>query len=207
MDPAAQGEATLLSFIDAASAGDRGAAEGLVRRLLPIVRARVKRVLSRASGGRGPGPSEVDDLTQEVWVRLLKDQARQLRSFDPTRGVSLEGFVGMIAEREATNGLRKASAAKRGGGSKRADEAAALAIPAAKTDPENRVISEDLARALAAYLEKELPERGLLVLRAVHEDGKRPEEAAQALGVNVQVVYNWLHRIRALTRSFVTETA
>ena len=56
--------------------GAKGAWEAFVRRYAGLIVAAV-RGIAREAG-------EVEDLTQEVFLRLCKDDFRLLRSFDPT---------------------------------------------------------------------------------------------------------------------------
>lgn len=170
---------------------------------MPVVRARV----SRCCLGRR---SEVDDLAQEVWLALLADGGGKLRAYDPDRGATLEGFVGVVAEREARQRLRMGMAKKRGGGAAHVsvtpgETATTPALADHRPNPEEQLTSQDLAERLGAYLEAKLPLRGQLVLRYVFTDGVSPPDAARAIGVNVQVIYNWQHKIRALSREFLTE--
>lgn len=185
-----------------ARALDRGgrALRGLVERLMPVVRARVRRRL----GGWSPAVRE--DAVQEVWVALLADDGKALRGFDPSHGGTLEGYVGLLAERHVIDWVRRQQAAKRGGGASFTDDRALDRRPAA-TDPEGDVVAADLAAALGAHLRAALPEIGQLVFRLMYTDRLTPNAAAEALGVNRQVVYNWQHRIRGEVRSFLAAQA
>ena len=50
-----------------------------------------------------------------------------------------------------------------------------------------------------------LAAKGQAIYRLVYTDARAPEEVATLLGCNVQVVYNWQHKIRALARVFLAE--
>ena len=188
-----------LHLLQEALGGDRAAAETLVRRLMPVVRGRVLRALSRVRR-RGGGP-DVDDLVQEVWIALFADSGKKLLAFDAERAVSLEGYVGMLTERELVTSWRKRAAKKRGGHlvSVPMDEA----TPAPGPDPEAMITSRDLAARLGVHLSEALPDRGQLVLQYAFQDGRPAPEVAQILGVQVQVVYNWQHKIRSLAKRFL----
>src|SRR5690606_31436957 len=88
--------------------GDRGAARSLLLRLTPVIQARVRGTLRRRSSALSP-----DDVVQEVWVVLMQDDKRLLRRYDPSRGTSLEGYVGGIADRVSSDAVRRSRAAKR----------------------------------------------------------------------------------------------
>lgn len=193
------------ALVRRALAGEATAVRMLLRRATPVIRARVRRLLRRAP--RAAAAHDCDDLVQEVWAELLADDGRALRAYDESRGVTFEGYVGLLAERRAAKILRAARAQKRGGATFTVDEAHAARVPAADPDPQQSLVAADLAAALDAWLEAHLPERGLLVFRYIYTDGCHPDEVADALGVNRQVVYNWTHRIRQTARAFFEERA
>src|SRR5687767_4627167 len=96
-----------VDLVEQALARRPEAARRLVDLLCPVVQARVARVLQRA--GRASGRNtrqEVDDMTQEVFATLFDDGGKALRAWQPDRGLSLQNFVGLIAERTAVSILR-----------------------------------------------------------------------------------------------------
>ncbi len=181
--------------------GDSAAGDELVARLLPIVRGRARRAFARDR--RGAIPANVDDMVQEVWLVLVAKDGHRLRAWDPERGLSLEGYVGLVAESEIRR-LRTRAAAKKRGGHLRALGSEALEAAIAPTPtPEERTVARDLTARLGAHLEQALPTRGQLVFRHAFTDGRPPAEVAQLMGVKIQVVYNWQHKIRELARNFL----
>lgn len=89
-------------LIDACADGDRDAQTALMRRLLPVLKHQVAAVTRRAST-RGSGfRREVQDVVQDIFVELLRDGAKELRRWDPSRGLTLEGFARLVARRFAT---------------------------------------------------------------------------------------------------------
>lgn len=198
VEPVASSEEHAL--IRRAIAGQEAAVAVLVRRLMPVIRARVRRSLARQ--GRQVGPHDGDDLVQEIWLRLIDDGGRRLLAYDPSRGATLEGYTGLITEREISN-LRQKAGAKRRGGDLVAVPNQAVRLASDGASPEEQVAAHDLAARLGEYLEGELPARGRLVLRYAFVDGLPPGQVAKTLGVTVQVVYNWQHKIRAAARTFL----
>ncbi|HMV67238.1 MAG TPA: sigma factor, partial [Myxococcota bacterium] len=100
-------DAAHVSLRDRALAGDAAALDGLVAVILPVVRYRAARVLERhpTRGGRDP-QQEVDDLAQDAIAALFAGRGAALRRWEPGRGMSLRGFVGLLAERTALQVLR-----------------------------------------------------------------------------------------------------
>lgn len=173
----------------------------LVRRLVPVIRSRVSAYLNRR-GGR-LGHQDVDDLTQEIWLALMDRDGHLLRSYDADRGKSLEGYVGLSCRRELWRRNRALNAERRGGGQDDAPLEAAATTAGDSPDPESIAMGRDLMNNLQSHLQANLAERGRLVLAAIYEDQRSPAETAELMGVRQQVVYNWMHKIRTLTRDYL----
>ncbi len=195
--------ATDRALIDAALSGRAKAMEALVRRLLPVIRARVSwRLRDR--------PQDVDDFTQQVWVTLLKADGQQLRAYDPERGAALETYVGLVAQREVGNALAKRVALRRGAGRVAADsEGVGRAAEGGASDPqaptEQRLLARSELQALLTHLDRVLSERQRLVVRLAWMDGYSAPEIAQALNTQTQTVYNDQHRIRRAVAAWMAE--
>jgi hypothetical protein len=97
----------LVNLRESALRGSARAERALVAQLTPLVRARVKRVLTKQRFSSLNSDSEiVDDLSQEVWVAVFEKGARTLRTWRKDAGLSLENFIGLIAERRTLSALR-----------------------------------------------------------------------------------------------------
>ena len=69
--------------------------------------------------------------------------------------------------------------------------------------PEDDTVNRDLADELAKHIRETLPARGYLVFGLLYRDELAPDQAAAALGVNRQVIYNWKSRIREQVDMFL----
>jgi RNA polymerase sigma-70 factor (ECF subfamily) len=78
--------------------GDSRAWGGFVRRYAALIVAAVRSV--------APTSSDVEDLTQEVFVRFCKDNFRLLRTYDATRA-SLSTWITIVARSTARDALRR----------------------------------------------------------------------------------------------------
>src|SRR5579862_8686110 len=78
--------------------GDKRAWEVFVRRYAALIVAAVRSV--------APTSGDVDDLTQEVFVRLCKDEFRLLRSYDAARA-SLSTWLTIVARSTARDAMRR----------------------------------------------------------------------------------------------------
>jgi len=84
--------------LHALARGDKGAWQAFVRRYAGLVAAAVRGVAREAA--------EVEDLAQEVFVRLCKDDFRLLRSYDPTRA-GLSTWITIVARSTARDAMRR----------------------------------------------------------------------------------------------------
>ncbi len=194
-----QPEHDTAQLVAAAVQGDAVAINALVSRLRPVVWARVRR---RLGASQRLGCMQAPDLVQEIWFVLFKNDCGQIRSWDPSRGASLEGYVGMVVDREIGN-LRSQSSAKKRAGHFVDDELGGQLADAAH-DPEHLLIEQASAQRLWSHLMGSLPLRGRDVLVQLCFEHSTPEQAACTLGVDRQVVYNWRHEIRKRTRHFLS---
>lgn len=190
-------DARTLALISAARHGNPRAKRAVVERLLPSIRRRVRWRLGRGSGL--PSLQE-PDAVQEIWLVLLKDDCAQLCAWDPARGRSIDGYVGMIVDRVLGNLRDHARAQKR--------ESALVGLdcvpelPDDGAGPERALIAHANAEGLLKHLHRSLSERGRHVLGKLCEDASA-SDIASTLGVSRQVVYNWRYEIRQQARGFV----
>jgi RNA polymerase sigma-70 factor (ECF subfamily) len=84
--------------LDALARGEKGAWEAFVRRYAALVSAAVR--------GVARDPAEIEDLAQEVFLRLCKDDFRLLRSYDPARA-GLSTWITIVARSTARDALRR----------------------------------------------------------------------------------------------------
>jgi RNA polymerase sigma factor (sigma-70 family) len=78
--------------------GDKRSWTAFVQRYAALIVAAVRSV--------APMTSDVEDLTQEVFVRLCKDDFRLLRTYDETRA-SLSTWITIVARSTARDALRR----------------------------------------------------------------------------------------------------
>lgn len=78
--------------------GEKVAWEAFVRRFAGLIVAAVRSIAREAA--------EVEDLAQEVFVRLCKDDFRLLRSYDPARA-GLSTWITIVARSTARDAMRR----------------------------------------------------------------------------------------------------
>lgn len=172
----------------ACAAGDEGAWLELIRRH----DRKVLHVLWQA-GAR----EELDDLRQEVWVRLLARQGAALKAFRADHPGALRVFLGRIARSVAIDHGRARRPA--------ADVPSQLADP--RPGPDAGVDRARIAAALdKAAADGEHPARDRDILRLHFEEGHTPTEiAGMGLGLSVRGVEAVLRRARERLKALLQE--
>ena len=86
------------ALVGALIAGRKPAWDGFVERYAGLIVSAIRRVI-------GPG-GEVDDIAQDVFLRLCKDDYRLLRQFDPARA-GLTTWLTIVARSVAHDAIRR----------------------------------------------------------------------------------------------------
>jgi RNA polymerase sigma factor (sigma-70 family) len=155
---------------DALFDGDGNAWQGFVRRYGGLIVAAVR--------GIAPTPSEVEDLTQDVFVRLCKDGFRLLRSYDPARA-ALSTWLTIVARSTARDALRR----------RRADSVPIENVPEAQlaVAPVEPVQKLKLPEALLSPRQRE-------ILGMLYDREMDVAEVARALHIDPQTVRSAHHK-------------
>ena len=156
--------------LDALIGGDKTAWDAFVRRYAGLIIAAVR--------GVAPTPSDTEDLTQEVFVRLCKDNFRLLRSYDPTRA-GLSTWITIVARSTARDALRR----------RRAESVPIDAVPEAQlaVDPVEPVQKLKLPDALLSPRQRE-------ILTMLYDREMDVAEIAKLLGIDPQTVRSAHHK-------------
>lgn len=180
----------------AALAGQRGAIDALVEELTPVVQARVARTLrSVAAAHRRDSQQEVADLTQDVFVALLTDDARVLRSWRPDGGLSLLNFIGLVAERRVLSVLRSP---RRAPYQERPEDDLSLTM-CSRAGPERAAAKRELLERVHNQLRATLSPKALDLFYRLFVHEQTVQEICQATGLTAPAVYAHRHRLKQAT--------
>lgn len=172
--------------------------ERLVAHLTPVIQARVARMVTRLARhlDRGVRREEVAELTQDVFLHLLDNDARTLRAWDPARGMSLRNFVGLVAGRHAAAQLTRKKK-NLWNEEATADEDMAGKAPGASSpgDAEGEAISRELLELLLARLARSLTPLGLHLLELTFVQQLSVKEIAAQMEMSTDAVYAWRSRL------------
>ncbi len=189
-----------------ALAGDREATRGLVELLSPVVHARVARVLMRSARGRKQGRDlrqDIEDFVQEVFTALLADQGRQLRAWDPARGMSLQNFLGLLAEHQVSSILRSG---RRSPWSEEATEQDSIELRAGSTEgPHRRVSSREVLAKIVERMRTDLTPAGVEMFQLLVVEEQSVEEVCRRTGMTPDAVYAWRSRLGKQARGIRDE--
>lgn len=184
-------------ILAAALAGDRAALRKLVDRLAPVIWSRVTRVAQRA-GRKTPDQIRQlgDDLRQEVFAALFQENGRALSAWAPERGLSLEGYVGLLAEHQAASILRSG---RRSAWREDATEDASLSRAVGGSDTDSaRLDARDTLAHVLERIRAELSPRGLQVFELLVVEERSVDDVAGVLGMTPDALYAWRSRITKL---------
>ena len=188
-------------------AGDRSAVRGFVDAVTPVIQARVVRGLLRwrvRSAGRDIR-QEVEDMTQDVFSALFAHDGRALRSFDPSRGLSLESFVGLIAERQVASILRSGRRNPWRDVPEELDELESTTESSVAIDAlvDSRMALEQLLDRMRAVLSP----RGLELFHRLYVDDEPIDGVATTMGMTREAIYAWRSRMGKLLQRLALEAA
>lgn len=124
---------------------------------------------------------EIDDVAQEVFVKLCRHDFKLLRGFDPARA-KLTTFLTVIATTTAIDHLRRQKA-QRSGQHQALDEVPEAALSVAPVTPERIAIPDGL-----------LSPRQALVMTLLYARDMEGPEAAELLGISPQTVRSLHHK-------------
>ncbi len=187
-------------LIERCLARDPAAMRVLIDRLTPIVHARVSRVLlrlGRAARGRTLR-QEVEDFTQEVFVSLFAQRARTLAAWRSDGGLSLNNFVGLVAERQTISILRSGRRSPWTEDPTFCDDLGRLGGHA--TGDQHRVLSLDELQRVLDGVRAQLSPKGLHLFELLMIEQLEVDAICAQTGMTVDAVYAWRSRLGKLAR-------
>ena len=163
--------------LEALARGEKGAWETFVGRYAGLVVAAVRGVAREAA--------EIEDLVQEVFLRLCRDDFRLLRTYDPARA-QLSTWITIVARSTARDALRR----------HRPVVVPIEAVPESRlaVDPVEPVRRLKLPEALLSPRQRE-------ILTMLYDREMEVAEVATALGIDRQTVRSAHHKAMVKLRA------
>jgi RNA polymerase sigma factor (sigma-70 family) len=144
---------------------------------------------------------DLDDLVNDVWLILLRDDMRKLRQYDATRGFRIASFLGMVATNATIDHLR----ARQAEAAPLDDELTDVVSLRAEAPADEVEERQRAALAQAALDRLSAPEREFVLW--AFRDEQSPEEMARALGISTNTVYSRKFKVRAKLQRIVAQLA
>ncbi|MGZ3423280.1 MAG: RNA polymerase sigma factor [Polyangiales bacterium] len=191
--------------VERALGGDLSAVRAFVAAMSPIVQARVARALVRHRDRASARDvrQEIADFAQEIFLALFENEGRLLRMWDPARGLSLENFVGLIAERESSAILKSGRRSPWKEDPLAGDDLELAVEPAPAVD--THVASRDFLTRLLEEMRAQVSPKGLRIFELLYVDERSVEEVCSELAMQPDAVYAWRSRLGKLARKLAAE--
>jgi RNA polymerase sigma-70 factor (ECF subfamily) len=169
--------------------GDAEARDLFVDRHAAVVFATARRVLMAGGGAGAPrDPAvEAEDVVQETFLRLFRDGARLLRTYDPSRA-SVATWLAVIARSTTLDILRKKRPST-------VPAESAERVPAPEPKPPTQTPTSRVTSNLHSPRQR-------LVMQLIYDRGLSVAEVARLLGVAAQTVRSARHKALAKLRDF-----
>jgi hypothetical protein len=185
-----------------ALAREPDAVRSLVDRLSPVIERRVAAALWQRSSTRD-GRQELGDMTQEVFLSLFAADGKTLRAWQPARGLSLERFVGLLAQHQVASILRSGRASPWRDDPTEADQIDRLLGSTAGVDAV--VSSREHLSALLDGLRASLSPRGLELFQRLIVDEEPVDSLCAATGMTREALYQWRSRLLRQARELAAK--
>ncbi len=189
-----------LDIIARCAEGDRGAQRLVMDRLLPVVRMQVSLLLRHMAGSRD-SRADKQDLVQDVLVELLRKKAQELRRWQPSGGLTFEGFVRLITRRFVARRICHQG--------RRVERFLATAPDALDmvTSPqhEDLVARRDEIETVMRELHARMSERDQVLFTRVFVEGQTSAAVALELGMSTDALKKWRSRMYARVHQIATQ--
>lgn len=191
-----------LLLIRRSLSGDATSLRALIDRLSPVIMKRVSATLWRRTG-RANARQEAADIAQEVFVALFQADGRALRAWDPARGMSLDNFVGLLAQHQVVSILRNKRTSPWREEPTAAEQIEPLGSPVAS--PEAITSSREDLRLLLDRLRDSLSPRGLELFQRLIVEEEPIEQVMAQTGMTRDALYQWKSRLTRTMRGLAAE--
>jgi len=176
--------------------GSEAAWTAFVRRFQPLIVSSVSRVVRRYGV---PSPALVDDLCQETYLRLCKDNCRSLREFESNHDEAIFGYLKVIATSVALDHFRARASQKRR--AEVEDDGTNVEASVSASSIEHSTLLQQLERQLAAAE----TERDRTIFWLYYRQGytARDIAAMPQLGLTQKGVESCIYRLTQSLRSAI----
>lgn len=177
-------------------AGDGAAITEFVATMTPIIQARVARVLLK--GVSRDIRRDVEDHSQDIFAHLFADDAKVLKRYDASHGLSLRNYIGLIAERRVISSLRSSKTNPWRESVSLDDEPV---LVCGHGTPETEATETSSLNALMDELRNTLSDQGWQLFQLLYVQDMSVSDVTGETGLSNDAVYAWRSRLRKAARS------
>ena len=171
------------NLLGACLIGEKSSWDAFVLQYAGLVYHTIKKTFSHYH--TEPRLDVVEDLFQEYFLSLIRDNFKKLRQFKGDRGCSLASWLRVIATRRTIDFLT---------GQETSTARAVENAPSDLSDPPGSMIDQERNKLLSQVLET-LPPRDRLFIQLYFQRSLPPKEVASVLRVSVSAVYTQKSRL------------
>lgn len=187
------------ALLDRALEGEAPALSELVAEITPVVHARVGRALLRRRSQCGGADlrTTLEDIVQEVFVELFRDDGKVLRAWSPERGLTLKSFVGLVAE-QRVGALFRSRRRNPWADELSLDDEGCEPIDADTDGPEARMLSREALERVLDEVRARVSPMGLELFYALIVREESTSSVCARTNLSVAAVHAWSSRLRRL---------
>jgi RNA polymerase sigma-70 factor (ECF subfamily) len=185
------------ALVESLISGSAAAWRSFETRYGRLILSCISRVTSRFSCVRA---DDVREIQATLYLELLSNDKRKLRSFEPDRGTRLGTWLGMLATHTAYDFLRRARRDSKCDGIEGAES-----IRSETPDPSDYTLVRERA-ALVSRLLDTLSEKDRQFVELYYGEGLEPEEVARRMQISVKTVYTKKHKLRGRLETLLDDS-
>lgn len=172
-----------------------------MKRLIPVLRMQIS-VLLQHMGNDRSSAHDRQDLLQDALVELFRNEAQELRRWNPRGGLSLEGFVRLIARRFVARKIVRKTRRHERFLSTAPD--ALDAVSPVEDDGETVDRQHDLDVVLRE-LHTRMSDRDRVLFTRLFVEERASAVVAQEVGMSIDALKKWRTRIYARAQRIAAE--
>lgn len=169
------------------------------RRYDRLIHRCIQKVITRFSSSLGS--EDAEEVRAQFLLSLTRRDMQKLRSFDPSRGLKLSSWIGLLAANAAWDYMRTVAREP-----SYSDFSAAESLAELDPDPFERLLHKERWNRIGQTLRAFSPKDRTFV-HLYYVDGLSPEEVASAMEISVKTVYSKKHKIRLRLRKLLRGVA
>jgi RNA polymerase sigma factor (sigma-70 family) len=165
----------------------------LVDRLAPVIEKRVAAILWQRSARGRDRRQEQRDMVQAVFLSLFESNGKALRAWRPERGMSLNGFVSLLAHNQAISILRNGRTSP--WPDEPTDPDTMDSSPGGDQLPEQLASSREQLQLLLDTIREQLSPAALEIFQRLVVNQEPIDQLSVALSMTPAALYQWRSRL------------